>query len=72
MYPFSADRGRLTHILRTLAIYRLAFGQPRQQELVEHLLARGFSEEELNQIRDSLIVNLCPISYSNGRGSRGK
>ena len=37
-YPYSGDKGRLTKILKTLAIYRLAFGQPRQAELIEHLL----------------------------------
>ncbi len=62
-FPFSQDEQRLERILKTLAIYRLAFGQPRQEELVEHLLARGFSQEELEQIRDTLIVNLCPIRY---------
>lgn len=49
---------------RTLAIYRLAFGQPRLEELQEHLLDRSFSEDELEQIRETLIVNLCPICYS--------
>ena len=34
MYPFSRDRGKLETILKTLAIYRLAFGQPRQVELI--------------------------------------
>lgn len=63
-FPFSQDGKRLERILRTLAIYRLAFGQPRQEELVDHLLARGFSEDELKEIRHNLIVNLRPISYS--------
>lgn len=66
-YPFSQDHQRLERILKTLTIYRLAFGQPRQEELVEHLLDRGFSEEELEHIRETLIVDLCPISY-NGAG----
>ncbi|MFC1552107.1 DEAD/DEAH box helicase [Candidatus Latescibacterota bacterium] len=64
MYPFSRDRGKLEHILRTLAIYRLAFGQPRQTELVEYLLKRNFSAEELKEIIDKLLINLCPIKYS--------
>lgn len=69
-FPFSQDEKRLERILKTLAIYRLAFGQPRQEELVEHLLARGFSESELMEIRENLIVNLCPISYMNGFDNR--
>lgn len=63
-FPFSQDQQKLERILKTLAIYRLAFGQPRQEELVEHLLTRGFSEDELKQIRETLIVNLCPVSYT--------
>ena len=62
-FPFSQDHQRLERILKTLTIYRLAFGQPRQEELVEHLLERDFSEEELENIRETLIVDLCPISY---------
>lgn len=62
-FPFSQDQQRLERILKTLAIYRLAFGQPRQEELVEHLLARGFSEDELRKIRESLIINLSPVTY---------
>ena len=60
LYPFSADRGRLERILRTLAIYRLAFGQPRQAELVEHLLGRNFSPDELERIQSNLLINLSP------------
>ena len=63
LYPFSIDRSRLTHILKTLAIYRLAFGQPRQAELVEHLLERNLSKEEIQYIMDNLMINLSPIRF---------
>ena len=63
LYPFSKDRGRLEHILKTLAIYRLAFGQPRQAELVDHLLERDFSEEEIQAVMDTLMINLSPIRH---------
>lgn len=61
MYPFSSDQAKLARILKTLAVYRLAFGQPRQAELVEHLLEHDFSDEEMKQILDNLMVNLSPI-----------
>jgi hypothetical protein len=64
MYPFSRDQGKLETILRTLAIYRLAFGQPRQVELIEHLLAKQFDQEEIEAIRNNLMIDLSPISYS--------
>ena len=73
LYPFSIDQSRLVHILKTLAIYRLAFGQPRQAELVDHLLERNLSQEEVQQVMDTLMINLSPIRYSkvikkNGQG----
>lgn len=62
IYPFSIDRSRLQHILKTLAIYRLAFGQPRQAELVDHLLERNLTEEEIQMVWDALAINLSPMS----------
>jgi hypothetical protein len=61
LYPFSIDRSRLQHILKTLAIYRLAFGQPRQAELVDHLLKHNLRPEELHTVMDKLMINLSPI-----------
>ena len=63
MYPFSKDQGWLEHILRTLTVYRLAFGQPRQAELVDYLLEHNFTEEELQKITRNLMIDLSPISY---------
>ncbi len=63
LYPYSRDQGRLATILKTLAVYRLAFGQPRQAELVEHLLKRDFKDGELREILSKLMINLSPISY---------
>ena len=62
-YPFSRDRAKLTSLLKTLALYRLAFGQPRQAELVEHLLAH-VNEDEIKEIRQKLMIDLSPIQYA--------
>jgi hypothetical protein len=74
LYPFSRDHGKLAAILKTLAIYRLAFGQPRQVELIEHLLQKNFSPDEIALIREKLMIDLSPISYGrakqNGRAYR--
>jgi len=61
-YPFSRDRAMLSSLLKTLALYRLAFGQPRQAELVEHLLT-NISESRITEIRDKLMIDLSPINY---------
>jgi len=63
LYPFSIERRRLARILRALAIYRLAFGQPRQAELVEQLIGRNFTSQQLETIREKLLINLSPITY---------
>lgn len=64
MYPFSRERGKLSAILKTLSIYRLAFGQPRQVELIEYLLQKNFTPAEIEDIRKNLMINLSPIDYS--------
>ena len=61
-YPFSRDRAKLSSLLKTLALYRLAFGQPRQAELVEHLLT-NISKSRISEIRDKLMIDLSPINY---------
>jgi hypothetical protein len=63
LYPFSIDRSRLNRILKTLAIYRLAFGQPRQAELVDHLIDRNLTEEEQAEVMNALMIDLSPIRY---------
>lgn len=63
--PFSSERSRLDEILRILSLYRLSFGQPRQQELVENLLKRTFTGADLQEIRRALLIDLAPINYLN-------
>lgn len=55
--PFSRETVSLPRLRKTLAAYRLAFGQPRQEELVEFLGA-GRTEEELVELADRLRIDL--------------
>jgi hypothetical protein len=64
IYPYSSEGQRLARMLRTIAIYRLAFGQPRQAELVDHLLQCRFDPLELEAIQCNLLINLSPITYA--------
>lgn len=57
--PLSRDRAYLVDLKRSLVAYRLVFGQPRQEDLVEFLtrakeLDRGFLEEVLRECRIDL------------------
>jgi hypothetical protein len=58
--PLSRDRAKLADLKRGLAVYRLAFGQPRQEDLVEYLRQR-FSEAEIGQLLEEFKIDLSPI-----------
>ncbi len=53
---------RLANLKRTLALYRLVFGQPRQEDLIGYLSTRGISEKEVETLVDQLRVNLSPTA----------
>ena len=57
--PFSREAAALPRLRKTLAAYRLAFGQPRQEELVEWLGTK-FTNEELKQLIGRLRIDLSP------------
>ena len=59
--PFSRDADRLTQLRGALALYRMVFGQPRQDELVNYLLAR-LPKDAVDQIVRELRIDLEPPS----------
>ncbi len=59
MLPFSREAAALPRLKAALATYRLAFGQPRQEELIEFLSER-VPPDELNQLIESLRIDLTP------------
>jgi len=62
MIPFSRDERRLILIRQTLAVYRMVFGQARQDDLVEYILSQhGQSKEsDLEAICDRVSICLAP------------
>ena len=56
LYQFSQDIQRYKQMLHVLGLYRLTFGQPRQEELVKALDC-VLSPEEI----EKLLIDLCPI-----------
>lgn len=64
MMPMSREEARLDEALKILSLYRLAFGQPRQEELLVNLLNRNFSEDEWDTVRSALVINLAPLNQS--------
>ena len=57
--PFSRDAAALPRLRKSLAAYRLAFGQPRQEELVEFLGADR-SDDDLLRLASQLRIELSP------------
>ena len=57
MPPFSREIERYENLKKSLATYRLAFGQPRQDEMIE--LFSGMSEEIMGELAE-LQISLRP------------
>ena len=60
LYPFSKDVAAYERLVRILSYYRLALGQPRQEELLEHVL-NDVPEAERAQLK-RLFIDLSPFS----------
>jgi hypothetical protein len=59
--PFSRDVERLIGLRRALAIYRMVFGQSRQEDLITYLLA-NIPEQERDGIIAELHIDLSPAN----------
>ncbi len=57
--PLSRDRLRLEALRRSLAIYRMVFGQPRQEDLLNYLLRR-FPAERVEALMQEARIDLSP------------
>lgn len=57
--PYSRDEGRYRRLQRSLALYRMVFGQPRQEDLLEYLM-RQFSPDEAERIAKHWKISLEP------------
>lgn len=62
LYPFSRDIAKFENMIKVLTFYRLTFGQPRQEELVDALHGYGFKDEDIKRL-DDLMLNLTPIKF---------
>lgn len=57
--PLSRDANRMVALRKSLAVYRMVFGQSRQEDLIEYLLTQ-VPEAELKEIMEELRVDLRP------------
>ncbi len=57
--PLTRDRARLEALRRTLVIYRMVIGQPRQDDLLAHLLSRA-PPDRMKARRSRIEIDLRP------------
>lgn len=57
--PMSREISRLSALRQSLAIYRMVFGQPRQEDLLEHLQQR-LSKKEMEGLMEKIRIDLAP------------
>lgn len=58
-YPLSRDVERFKSLKESLALYRMVFGQPRQEELLSYL-ARVVSPDKIPLLAEQLKISLAP------------
>jgi hypothetical protein len=57
--PLSSDQRNFQTLQRSLAVYRMVFGQNRQEDLLTYLVAR-YPMEDLQLLMQELRINLAP------------
>ncbi|MFW9940376.1 MAG: helicase-related protein [Candidatus Thorarchaeota archaeon] len=62
LYPFSQDIDKYSQIQKVLAYYRLTFGQPRQEELI-NAIYHGNENQNLHDKLEEFLINLSPIVF---------
>jgi hypothetical protein len=67
--PFSREVERLYALRRALAIYRMVFGQSRQEDLITYLLAQ-IPEDRREQVVAELQIDLSPATSIQGSNAK--
>lgn len=63
LLPMSKDVAIYKELISTLAIYRLTFGQPRQEELVNSIKSKLTDVQDLDSLYLNLLLQLCPFYF---------
>ena len=57
--PYSREASRLDPLMKSVAVYRLAFGQPRQEELIRHILSE-VTDPSTQAALQAIRIDLSP------------
>lgn len=66
--PMGKDIQKYKNVKNTLVSYRLVFGQPRQEDLMEYLENVHESVIGNEQLVRRFLINLCPMLFTNQNG----
>lgn len=58
MLPFSKESGRLGSLKKALAVYRMVFGQPRQEDLIASIQVH--MERYLSDLSEGIMISIQP------------
>ena len=58
-FPLSRELGQMRTLSRSLAVYRMVFGQPRQDDLLRYLMT-SLEPERLAHLLDGAKIDLSP------------
>lgn len=64
LLPLSKEVHVYSNMLKILSLYRLAFGQPGQHELLEYLKDLKLPVNELDELKRRLMIRLAPLLYA--------
>ncbi|MBS3780506.1 MAG: hypothetical protein KGY41_08935 [Desulfovermiculus sp.] len=59
--PLSREQHSYQALKQSLAVYRMVFGQARQEDLIEYLL-QHLPEDQVQALAEQLQINLAPPS----------
>lgn len=62
IHKYSKDQNKYEQLKATLGLYRLTFGQPRQEELIEAFKESQLTLEEIEMLRKTLLISLSPFN----------
>jgi hypothetical protein len=60
--PLSREQNHFKALKNSLAVYRMVFGQARQEDLIEHLL-QHLPQERVNALARQLQMDLAPPRF---------
>ena len=63
--PLSRDAARIEPLRQALMVYRMVFGQPRQDDLLDFIL-KEVPEDQRSDLAAAMIVDLSPPTRHNG------